>query len=425
MKLRTVLVVLALLGALRAPAMPFGASGALSQQAPPPQMNSTYSPIEAMIGIREKGGTLFENVVAVLKKKYYDERFRREELPKLVSRFADKAARATTLREQREVVQEFLSHIPASHVGLLSRQTFRYVMLDLHGRPYPTFGFQLVDVNGKFYTFCVLEGGPALRQGLLPWDRIVSIDGVPVEKSPRLEWRSDDSYIQDDRDPPVHYLTTAPGDVIRVKVERQRGKFLDLTIAAEEYSAFAAAKASARVYPLEGRTFGYLHFWYVHMIGVPELLKEKLEGEFKNCDALIIDLRGRGGNGLAVSKIIEILRADSSSRNRPIIALADRQSRSAKDVLAYEMKRTGLARLVGERTAGAVIPATFADVEYDTVLMFPSYKLHRYTDLLEFKPVEPDLFVERSGPFSAGTDAILEAGLAEALKLVKASAKSN
>ena len=61
-----------------------------------------------------------------------------------------------------------------------------------------------------------------------------------------------------------------------------------------------------------------------------------------------------------------------------------------------------------------VIPATFADVGYDTILMFPSFKLPRYTDLLEGKPVEPDVFVERAGPFSAGNDPILKAGLAEA-----------
>jgi len=424
-KTRTALVVLALLGALHVPTTPSGVSWSFAQQAQPPEKPAPYTQIESMIGIREKGGTLFDNVVAVLKNKYYDERFRKEEMPKLAAQFSKKAERATTLREQREVVQEFLSHIPASHVGLLSKQTFGYVMQDLQGRPYPTFGFQLIDVKGKFYTFSVLEGGPALRGGLLAWDRIVSIDGVPVEQSARLEWRSDDAYIQDDRDPPVHYLTAARGDTIRLKVERERGKFLNLTIPAEDYSAFAAAKASARIYPIEGRSFGYLHFWYVHMTGVPELLKEKLNGEFSNCDGLIIDLRGRGGNGLAVARIIEILRADSSSRHRPIIALVDRQSRSAKDVIAYELKKTGLARLVGERTAGAVIPATFADVDYETVLMFPTAKLPRYTDLLEFKPVEPDLFIERSGPLSAGKDTILEAGLAEAMRLVKTSEKSN
>ena len=60
---------------------------------------------------------------------------------------------------------------------------------------------------------------------------------------------------------------------------------------------------------------------------------------------------------------------------------------------------------------------------YNPILMFPSFMLPRYTDLLEFKPTEPDVSVERTGPFSARNDLILKAGLAEALNMVKAAAK--
>jgi hypothetical protein len=53
--------------------------------------------------------------------------------------------------------------------------------------------------------------------------------------------------------------------------------------------------------------------------------------------------------------------------------------------------------------------------------MFPSFKLPRYTDLLELKPVEPDVLVERAGPYSAGKDPILEAGIREATQVSRAS----
>lgn len=384
---------------------------------------SGNSRLETSFIVTETTGTLFENVAHVLERKYYDEQFRTETLPKLVAQYEERARLATSLPQQREITEELLSHIPASHLGLISKTTHRYVMYDLEGRRYPTFGFQLIEINSKYYSFTVLEGGPAARAGLLPWDRIVTIDGTPVNQSSRVDWRSDDAYIGDERDPPVHYLTTAPGDTIHLKVERRAGKFVDLTVLAEDYSAFAAAKASAKVIKAEGRNFGYIHFWYVHLNGVPELLKEAFEGQFADCDGLIVDLRGRGGNGMAIAKIVDVLRADRSRRNRPIVALVDRQSRSAKDVLAYEFKNKGVARLVGEPTAGAVIPASFADVGHDTVLMFPSFKLPRYTDLLELKPVEPDVSVQRAGPLSAGDDPILSGGLAEALRLAKSAAK--
>ena len=380
--------------------------------------------LETLFVTTETKGTLFENVTNVLEKKYYDQRFRTNELPELVSQFTERAKRATSLLEERQITEELLSHVPSSHLGLISKTTHRYVIYDLEGRPYPTFGFQLIEVNSKYYAFTVLEGGPGARAGLLPWDRVAAIDGIPTEQSPRVDFRSDDAYIGDDRDPPVHYVTAAAGETIRLKVERRPGKLLDLTIPAEDYSAFRAAKESARIINAEGRSFGYIHFWYVHLAGVPELLKQKFDGEFSSCDGLIIDLRGRGGNGNAIARIVDVLRADREKRNRPIVALVDRQSRSAKDVLAYEFKNKGVARLVGEPTAGAVIPASFADVGHDTILMFPTFKLPRYTDLLEHKPVEPDVVVQRAGPLSAGDDPILNAGLAEVLKLAKTSAKT-
>jgi len=376
-----------------------------------------------MIIARETSGSLFDNVASVLSKKYYDERFRSKDLPKLISQFAEKSKQTKELHDQRELVEEFLSHIPASHLGLLSKQTYHYMALDLEGQLYPTFGFQLMNVNGKYYAASILEGGPGQRAGLLTWDRVVSIDGEPVERSPRLDWRSDDAYIPDDRDPPVHYLSAARDDTIQIKVERSKDKFVTLTVRADDYSAFAAAKASAHIFHREGRNLAYLHIWYIHLTGVPELLNREIEGEFKDCDALVLDLRGRGGNGAAISKIVDTLRKVNESKHRPIVTLFDRQSRSAKDVLAYEFKRTGIARLVGEPTAGAVIPASFADVGYDTILMFPTFKMPRYTDLLELKPVQPDVYVERAGPLSAGADTILEAGLDEALKMVKAQPK--
>lgn len=398
------------------------------QQAQPPVVVRRHgTPAEPRPQAGVTTGTLFENVAAVLRKSFHDERYREDVLPKLVARYGGRAARAKTLAEQREVVQEFLSHIPATHLGLMSRRTFRYVMNELAGRAYPTFGFQLVRVGREFYVFFLLEGGPAARAGLLTWDRVVTIDGVDVAQSPRLDWRSDDAHLTDERDPPVHYLAAEKGETVRLRVERTSGKFLDLAVASEDYSSFEAAKASARVITADGRRVGYIHFWFIHMTGVPEMLASKLKTDFRDCDAVVIDMRGRGGNGMAVQPFLDVLRKDEGPRGgrRPFVALFDRQSRSAKDILAYEMKKSGLARVVGEQTAGAVIPATFADVGHDSILMYPSFKLGRYTDLLELRPVTPDVFAERAGPLSAGADPILDAGVAEALRLAKSPASAS
>jgi C-terminal processing protease CtpA/Prc len=66
------------------------------------------------------------------------------------------------------------------------------LMRDLESVEYPTLGFQLIDVGDASFASSVLEGGPAARAGLLPWDRVLSIDGTAVAEScPRRSPTSD------------------------------------------------------------------------------------------------------------------------------------------------------------------------------------------------------------------------------------------
>ena len=380
--------------------------------------NTPAERLEAMtrLQLRETSGTLFENVVAMLQARYVDVDFRTRELPALAARYRSQAKAARNLREEREVVHQLLSHIPASHLGLLSRSSHRAIMANLLGVADPSFGFQVIGAGDALYAGMILEGGPAARSGLLVGDRLVSVDGVPVAQSPRLDWRTDDAYIGDERDPSVQQLTAKAGDRIDLRVERRPGEFVNITIPAEEYSAFDAAEASVRVIRTGGQRIGYLHFWFVHISGVPELITQSLNGRRRDIDALIIDLRGRGGSATEVPRIGAALRDFKERTGRAVVALVDRQSRSGKDILAFEFKAVGI-RLVGEASAGAVIPATFADVGSDSVLMFPTMRLPKYTDLLEFKPVQPDVAATRPGLYAAGRDAILDAGIAEAIRL--------
>jgi C-terminal processing protease CtpA/Prc len=370
--------------------------------------------------IHETSGTLFENVAKVLARYYVDEKFRKEQLPALVEQYRPRAASATSFRGQCEVVEELLSHIPASHLGLLSGMAQRTMMADLFQAPFPTFGFQVIGSGPTAYAGTILEGGPAARAGLLLGDRLVAIDGTLIEESPRVDWRTDDAYIGDERDPSVRYVLAfhGDGDRITLRIERHPGEFVDIGIAADAYSAFKAAEASVRVVRTGDTSIGYLHFWYVHIAGVPDLIKHAVEGPLKGVDALVIDLRGRGGSAAEVPRIIAAVENYRKRTGRPVVALADRQSRSAKDILTYEFKQRGI-RIVGEASAGAVMPASFADVGSDYVLMFPATRLPKYSDLLELKPVKPDVPAERATVFAAGRDPILDAGLAEARRLAK------
>src|SRR2546423_4654014 len=360
--------------------------------------------------------TMSDSVAAGLRERYYDKKFREEQLPALILKYRPAAGAAADLKAQRAVAEKLLAHVPASHLGLFSEESFRYLIAELGGQPQPSFGFQLVRIADEFFTSFVLEAGPAALAGIQPWEHVVSIDGVPVSQSPRLDWAQKDAYLPLDRDPPIHSILGRSDEEVAVVLERRRGERRTVRIKAREYSALQAARASARVVKIDGRPAGYVHFWFIHSSGVGELLRELFAGEFSRSEGLILDLRGRGGNGVVVPDILQIL----GEWKRPIVVLVDRQSRSAKDALAYEFKQRHFATLVGEQTAGAVIPASFAPVGEKTMLMFPSFTLGEYTEKLELKGgVAPDVFVERAGPYSEGRDPILERGQQELTRLMK------
>ena len=364
----------------------------------------------------EAGGELFEDVVAALEDRYYDADFRETELPRFVEQYRPLARATEGLTEQREVTHAFLSNIPATHLGLLSKASFQQIFNHLRNRPFPTVGFELVEYDGKQFAHNILEDGPADLAGLLRGDRIVSIDGVLAGDSARLDWRTDDAFLPD---PPVRSCLVEDGDVVRLRVERRPGKYSFIDIEARPYSAFEAAKRSARIIRHAGKRIAYLHFWFIHMTGVCELLEEKLEGEFADCDALVLDLRGRGGSATVVPPFLDMLENADGLADKPLVALINGLTRSAKEVIAYEIRQREIGLLVGEKTAGAVIPASFAEVGKDTYLMFPSFTLGQYTRLIEGKGVRPHLFVAEARPYSAGHDPLLETGLRAAASMAE------
>jgi carboxyl-terminal processing protease len=351
-------------------------------------------------------GHLFEEVVQVLEEHYYDRTFSRDELPELIAAYRPLAEEATSLKMEREVIHRFLEGIPASHLALYSEAAFERIKNELANRKSPTFGFQLVEHEENYFVHTVFAGGPADEAGLLRWDRVVEIDGEATGKSERLDWRTDDACLPD---PPVHPILCKSKDRVTLLVERRPGERFEFEIKAKRYSTFDAAKASCRVIPHQGKQYGYVRFWYIHHTGPAELLTKKFKGAFKDCDGLILDLRGRGGNAGTIGEMLSAIK--KGWHPRPMVALVDTGTRSAKEILTYEIKERWMGLIVGERTAGAVIPATFKRVGSDSILMFPSFTLGRYTDLLEGVGVEPDFSVRDATPYSAGADPILEKGL--------------
>jgi hypothetical protein len=276
-------------------------------------------------------GETFDSVVTVLSRRFYDTTFVATTLKSLVAEFRPAATAAADLGEEREVVWRFLARIPASHLALLSRTAAYDLWWNIPGDPHPMMGMQLVQLDGRYFASMVLAGGPAALAGIRDWDEVVTIDSVPPARSSRVDWRSDDASLADDRDPPVYGLRAIYGDE-RLQVVRAPGETVFVRVTPRSYSVLDAARASAHIITRDGVRIGYIHWWYMNSKGIRKVFSAALRGSLDSSQALILDLRGRGGSTTGVQDVLRLLAPGPHQQFvGPIVALTDRQTRSARN----------------------------------------------------------------------------------------------
>jgi len=95
----------------------------------------------------------------------------------------------------------------------------------------------------------------------------------------------------------------------------------------------------------------------------------------------------------------------------PAVIVINGGSRSGKEIIAYAAKKHGIARLVGERTAGAVLPGSVFCLDNGALLYMAVAELMVDGEVLEGKGVEPDLVVPFDLRYAGGVDGQLDAAL--------------
>ena len=268
---------------------------------------------------------------------------------------------------------------------------------------------QRIESGGKsrFFIRSMMFGSPAREAGLKIGDELVSVNGIGFGDSPRrtlagYEARRNISTIQIDR-----------GERVSIEVRRKHnGNLKRYDLAADRaLDGVSSTRASVRkIARGEQETVGYIQFWNVMSKDCVTVLRSALADEFADADALAIDLRGRGGQVAVIAQLSKILAAEE----RPVALLIDREARSAKEMLAHRLRGLSHVTLVGETTAGAVLPASFIPLPDNAQLMLPigsgDAVIRSFTggQRLEGRGVTPDIAVKSPLPYQAGRDPILK-----------------
>jgi C-terminal processing protease CtpA/Prc len=329
--------------------------------------------------------------------------------------------------EVRDVLNSMLAEVGASHTAVLERSVYDGMMHELHGEKTPTFGALLEEMRpGHLFVRAMYERGPAELAGLRLGDEVVDVAGEPALESDEV---IDAGYDPGSEKSRLFVLRPArAGRELELTVrssERERPRAA--TLRAQESSGLEAGERSIRVVERGGLRLGVVHLWMVAH-GSGALVQRALAGPLSKCDAVVVDLRGRGGLAEEIEPILAPFRSAHDRLDRGVVAwrkpavfLVDDRTRSAKEMLSWYVRNDELGPLVGEKTEGSVLGAGFFPLPGGSYLEAAVMQVPVGDGVsLEGVGVEPTDAVAHVGPFAKGVDAILERGLERAAQLARA-----
>lgn len=350
----------------------------------------------------------FDEAWKTTRDRFYDKKKIAATWEALRDKYRPLAKEAKTQEELIDVTNRMLGELKVSHLVLMSKAAYQEHMLpEMGADPTPQVGFEAVEQDGGLFVRSILEGGPAEKAGIRRGDRLVKIDGVPAKKSERLEKAGSDPGLPW---APLWFVEAGDAESVTLTVESEKGKPRVVVVKPEPISAVMATKNSVKVVKYQGMKFGYVHVWHFLVAPMYETVSNAMAKDFRKCDGLLLDIRGRGGSPIVMNAILGLFR--TGAWDKPVVLLVDDRSRSAKELFTWFWQKENLGPTVGRTTEGAVLGSQFFPLSDGSCLLCPVVDGRQYTrgTTLEGVGVTPDHVVEHPLPWANGYDEIVEFG---------------
>ena len=194
-----------------------------------------------------------------------------------------------------------------------------------------------------------------------------------------------------------------------------------------------AVKNSVEVIERGDKKIGYIHIWsYADSKYQEQLEQELVSDRLKDTDGLIWDIRD--GWGGASPKYLHIFTApaptitsifrDGVARQeqlqwqKPVVMLVNQGSRSGKEILAYGFRKYGIGKIVGSKTAGAVVAGSPFIMPDGSLLYLAVADVFVDGERLEGKGIVPDVRVPGFVPYAQGIDRQKEQAIETVLQAI-------
>lgn len=347
--------------------------------------------------------------------------------------------------ELRAVLREMLGRLEQSHFELIPAEHLpESRAAEVDGEVAGGIGLDVRALGDELVVTRVDPDGPAARAGVRPGWVLSSVDGAtaigwferyahedPRETAFRV-WRKARraTYGPVGNEVDVVFVDER-GDVALHTIERERRDVVPFV--SHDLPTFYLSFASG-IIEHAGQRIGWVRFsnWFEPTADQFDRAMER----FADCDGVVIDLRGNtGGAGHLIGRVAGHFFAESvvlgrqrmrfgsfpyktvqrdASFDRPLALVVDATTSSSSEVFAGGLQSVGRAHIVGERTAGAVLPATTRLLPNGDALLYAIADFATADGtVLEGRGVTPDEPVALSrNELLVGRDAAFERALA-------------
>ncbi len=384
----------------------------------------------------EQRRQIFDDAWRALRDGFYDPEFHGRDWDALRQTYEPWALKASTIQDFRDLYNEMLGQLNASHMGLRGGGTPEDPPSDRSGM----LGVEWMPESDGLRISRVVEGTPADREAskLNIGELITAINGEPVGQGVNA-WQ---------------LLDETAGERVLLEVMTSDGSVREVVIRPtssirdELYQSWVTER-KRMVDELSGGRLGYIHIQGMNWPSF-ERFERELMASGNNKDGLVIDVRYNGG-GWTTDMLMTILNVrqhaytvprgaakDLTSENgkfseyypygerlpfpawvKPSIALCNESSYSNAEIFSHAFKSLGHGPLVGVPTFGAVISTggySLLDGSY-VRMPFRGWYVKSTGQNMDFHPAVPDLIVSQPpGSKGRGEDPQLKKAVEELLK---------
>jgi carboxyl-terminal processing protease len=369
----------------------------------------------------------FEKVWNTINERHYDKTFGGIDWAKVREVYAPKAAAAKTRPEFHNVLRQMLAELKLSHFGIYPKNSDIQAARKMSG----TIGVELKMLAGVPVISRVDAGSPAAVAGLKPGQVVRKIDGIPytdvlTQLDATFVTRKFTTGIQNvQRERTLlGMINGKAGTTLKIDVLDENDKVLSLEVARKNFEGEMSQPLGS--FPAQEVIFeskrlpsgiAYIRF---NMWIIPQVQKiRQAIKDLGDAKGLIIDLRGNpGGIGGMAPGFAGMLVKEKTSlgtmnfrdseqkfvvypQENPflgkVVILEDYGSTSTSEVFTSGMQEIGRAKVVGETSAGAVLPSVMEALPTDATFQYAvsDYRSPKNV-LIEGRGVTPDVEVKQT-----------------------------